>query len=65
MLEEAEKCPGCGHPMDETTDHDLRLEWEEVDMWCYACERKQSAVEVERADQADTTGRIWSVRRRR
>lgn len=64
MLEQAEKCQGCGNPLEETTDDSLHHEWEEVPGWCNACERMNTARDTERADHADTSGRFWSVRRR-
>lgn len=65
LLEQDEKCPGCGHPIDETTDDELRHDWEEVALWCNACERKNHGAEVERSEQRSTLGRLWTVRRRR
>ena len=40
LLEQRDRCPGCGKPWHEATDPDLRREWVVVHDRCFACEAK-------------------------
>lgn len=64
LLHKRELCPGCGFPLDETTDDAHRHEWEEQPLWCNACERRESARQIESQATSDTSGRLWTVVRR-
>lgn len=38
---EDDRCPGCGNPLSETTQFELRTEWVAEDVSCHACRTKQ------------------------
>lgn len=51
-------CPGCGQPLVETTDEDLKDQWEAHSLTCFSCMARA------RVDRSPQPGRRFWVRRR-
>lgn len=61
--EKAAACPGCGHPLEETTDAAHRTEWVvDVDR-CHACVAKHAEAERLRQTGGDLAGLYLTVHR--
>lgn len=57
-------CPGCGHDLNETTDHTLRDQWEAVSVTCHACRHVAQAGKVDDDANTDVSGTLrWAERR--
>jgi len=37
-----DRCPGCGNPLSESTDHELRADWQAEKVACHACRVKDA-----------------------
>lgn len=63
QAEEAARCGGCGHPLDETVaanpeeSRRLKQSWQVHPVRCTACEAK----EIEQRDWDDQAGMLWFV----
>lgn len=65
-MEQAELCPGCNLPLDETTVDANRADWHVITRTCAACEHKAALLHNIREEPgASTDGLIVSVVRGR
>ncbi len=55
-------CPGCGHPLDETTDPHLMRLWEATSKQCHACETKRLRVAAVESELQATPGAASTFR---
>lgn len=59
-LEQQITCPGCGHPLDETTDPDSEGGWTAEKVRCHACHAQGVRAE---ATEGDHWGLLYPVHR--
>jgi hypothetical protein len=61
--EEADKCPGCGQPLDECRDKVTARTWEVVQETCWACMPLQAVMQDAAKVKDPPRGRYYGVRR--
>lgn len=64
MAAEADRCPGCDLPLSESTEHTHRDQWAAESVLCHGCKTLHHAQVTSRDQGADTSGVLWTVRRR-
>lgn len=63
IVEEGEKCPGCGGQIHETTDPELEFSWHAEAVRCHRCASQQREMRSHHRD-GDPAGLLVMARRR-
>jgi hypothetical protein len=64
LAEEGDECPGCGHPLEESTDAANEFVYRAASRQCHVCATRDRAVRrTARGGEQATDGLLWTVRR--